>query len=86
MSVYFRGAERCVVYSPLGEPMEATLSLGVVDVLLRMARREKLAPVTVAVWVDGWTVPWPLFLDGHGRIRARCPTSAKVTPFCEKAG
>ena len=84
-AVEFHGSESCVVYSPLGEPMDAELTLGVIRILLRMAQREKLGRHTIAVRVDGWSKPWPLFLDGRGDVRAICPTSAKVTPLCEDA-
>lgn len=82
--ITFRGAERCLVFSPHGEPMEAVLSLQMVRTLLRAARREGRAN-TVAVFVDGWSEPWLLGLyGGADDVRARCPTSGKVLALCEE--
>lgn len=34
----------------------------------------------VELFVDGWSEPWTLFLDGNGKMRGICPTAPKVRP------
>lgn len=82
--ITFRGAERCLVFSPRGEPMEARLRLPIIRTMLRSARRDGRIN-TIAVFVDGWQEPWFLGLyGGSDEVRAQCPTSEKVIALCEE--
>lgn len=36
---------------------------------------------SIALYVDGWSTPWPLYLDDEERLRAVCPTAPTVCPL-----
>lgn len=44
------------------------------------ARGLLLRGLSLALFVDGWTEPWPCRLDSLGEVRARCP-GAKADPL-----